>query len=104
MTRNPLIRRPPRTAVSSPRSDDWFTTRCLVGESVNANQGIPKNRSAINAKQEIPKAFSFRKEYLSDAELAVGWPAPGSEDIELGVLMEPEVGHGETEVYARVQA
>ena len=34
----------------------------------------------------------------------VVWPAPGSEDTELGVLMEPEVGHGETEVYARVQA
>jgi hypothetical protein len=31
------------------------------------------------------------------------WPAPGSEDTELGVLMELEVGHGETEVYARVQ-
>jgi hypothetical protein len=24
------------------------------------------------------------------------WPAPGSEDTELGVLMELEVGHGET--------
>jgi hypothetical protein len=34
----------------------------------------------------------------------VKWPAPGSEDTELGVLMEPEVGHGETEVYSRVQA
>jgi hypothetical protein len=32
------------------------------------------------------------------------WPAPGSEDTELGVLMEPEVGHGETEIYAGVQA
>ncbi len=32
------------------------------------------------------------------------WPAPGSEDTELGVLMELEVGHGETEVYPRVQA
>jgi hypothetical protein len=32
------------------------------------------------------------------------WPAPGSEDTELGVFMELEVGHGETEVYARVQA
>jgi hypothetical protein len=28
------------------------------------------------------------------------WPAPGSEDTELGVLMELEVGHGETEVAA----
>jgi len=32
------------------------------------------------------------------------WPAPGSEDTELGVLMELEVGHGATEVYLRVQA
>jgi hypothetical protein len=30
--------------------------------------------------------------------------APGSEDTELGVLMEPEVAHGEAEVYAGVQA
>ena len=36
--------------------------------------------------------------------ILVDWPAPGSEDTELGVLMELEVGHGETEVYAGVQA
>src|SRR5258708_21985856 len=29
------------------------------------------------------------------------WPAAGSADTELGVLLEPEVGHGATEVYAR---
>jgi hypothetical protein len=40
--------------------------------------------------------FSFLKSNI--------WPAPGSEDTELGVLMELEVGHGETEVYPRVQA
>ena len=33
-----------------------------------------------------------------------GWPAAGSADTELGVLMEPEVCHGATEVYTRVQA
>jgi hypothetical protein len=32
------------------------------------------------------------------------WPAPGSEDTELGVMMELEVGHGEAEIYAGVQA
>jgi hypothetical protein len=32
------------------------------------------------------------------------WPAPGSTDTELGVLMELEVSHGETEIYAGVQA
>jgi hypothetical protein len=37
----------------------------------------------------------------SDKEIGklADWPAPGSEDTELGVLMEPEVGHGEAEVY-----
>ena len=34
----------------------------------------------------------------------MAWPAPGSEDTELGVFMGPEVGHGETKVYAGVQA
>ena len=32
---------------------------------------------------------------LSDEE----WPAPGFEDTELGVLMEPEVGHGKAKIY-----
>jgi hypothetical protein len=32
------------------------------------------------------------------------WPAPGSEDTELGVFMGPEVSHGKTKVYAGVQA
>ena len=33
-----------------------------------------------------------------------GWPAAGFEDTELGVFMEPEVCHGTTEFYKRVQA
>jgi hypothetical protein len=32
------------------------------------------------------------------------WPAPGSEDTELGVFMGPEVSHGATKIYAGVQA
>jgi hypothetical protein len=39
--------------------------------------------------------------FARDADV---WPAAGSADTELGVLMEPEVCHGETEVYTRVQA
>jgi hypothetical protein len=31
------------------------------------------------------------------------WPAPGSEDTELGVFMGPEVSHGATKVYAGIQ-
>ena len=43
------------------------------------------------------EGFTVRKDL-------VRWPAPGSEDTELGVLMELEVGHGETEVHAGIQA
>jgi hypothetical protein len=32
------------------------------------------------------------------------WPAPGSEDTELGVFMGSEVSHGATKVYAGIQA
>ncbi len=32
------------------------------------------------------------------------WPAPGSEDTELGVLMELEVGHGETRKEFKLEA
>jgi hypothetical protein len=39
-----------------------------------------------------------------DAENSLEWPAPGFADTELGVLMELEVCHGETEVYTGVQA
>jgi replication-associated recombination protein RarA len=43
----------------------------------------------------------FEAESLGSLQI---WPAPGSEDTELGVLMELEVGHGETEVHAGIQA
>jgi hypothetical protein len=40
------------------------------------------------------------KKFLAEAM----WPALGSADTELGVLMEPELCHGEAEVYTGVQA
>ncbi len=43
-------------------------------------------------------------EHTEEEAIASHWPAPGSEDTELGAFMEPEVSHGETTVYARVQA
>jgi hypothetical protein len=50
------------------------------------------------------------KQLMQDATLPLNfhpaaiWPAPGSDVTELGVFMGPEVSHGETKVYARVQA
>jgi hypothetical protein len=42
--------------------------------------------------------FKSRNAICFTTGLAI-WPALGSADTELGVLMEPEVCHGETEVY-----
>jgi hypothetical protein len=64
-------------------------------------------RGAQKAVQEFHKAGGQGAEvYRKQAEGLKKelWPAPGSEDTELGVLMELEVGHGETDVYAGVQA
>jgi len=54
-------------------------------------------RLKISLQQHLPDSEHQNHEMRD-------WPAPGSEDTELGVLMELEVGHGETEVYAGVQA
>ena len=54
-------------------------------------------------RQDIFTKLAVEAEFR-DMRIGELWPAPGSEDTELGVLMEPEVGHGETEVYPRVQA
>ena len=56
---------------------------------------IIRQRFHVNSEGESSSFFTKLFEY---------WPAPGSEDTELGVLMEPEVGHGATEVYPGVQA
>jgi hypothetical protein len=56
------------------------------------------------ATNQLQNEFAEQKRKAEEARDLIDWPAPGSEDTELGVLMELEVGHGETEVYARVQA
>jgi hypothetical protein len=62
---------------------------------------------AIARLRQLPETIQDRAAralMLQLEEEPEPWPAPGSEDTELGVLMEPEVDHGETEVYAGVQA
>jgi hypothetical protein len=52
-----------------------------------------------------PNIFATFQPHLKLVKLVFGdWPAPGSEDTELGVLMGPEVRHGTAKVHARVQA
>ena len=65
---------------------------------------IPAGTLLVSTLGTISIWLAWRKERRDSREYTLKWPAPGSEDTELGVLMELEGGHGETEVYARVQA
>ena len=53
---------------------------------------------------EKPQSAREREGMLKVIYAMAIWPAPGSEDTELGVFMGPEVRHGAAEVYERVQA
>ncbi len=61
---------------------------------------IRKDHADVAAVLEYPYCFVS----VCGFNNLKAWPAPGSEDTELGAFMEPEVSHGETTVYARVQA
>ena len=87
----------------SKKEKQGFKTEKIISAQITDEdiQGAPIFGDTIDGKWV--SRYSYRK------GLCIGlsersWPAPGSEDTELGVLMGPEVGHGETQVYARVQA
>jgi len=60
-------------------------------------------RISCERLQSRSAQIAFRVSNNSRGNLKA-WPAPGSEDTELGVFMGAEVSHGETKVYAGVQA
>jgi non-homologous end joining protein Ku len=79
-------------------------------ERIKLNQLNSKTGNRISLKPvdsetgEPLERSEIVKGYKLEGDQYVIWPAPGSADTELGVLMEREVGHGETDVYAGVQA
>ena len=75
--------------------DTSYATELATAEVENCRI----ERLHVKAEGQVEIRFSW----WPDGKMA-NWPAPGSEDTELGVLMELEVRHGETEVYPRVQA
>jgi hypothetical protein len=83
------------------RDIDWFFWMLpnLYGRIGEEAEDLAHKARAI----KIPSSFGKNVEVEYRFEMG-DWPAPGSEDTELGVFMEPEVSHGETEVYPRVQA
>jgi uncharacterized protein YqiB (DUF1249 family) len=71
---------------------------------------IPRLADYMAASEQGKRTIAQSCKYRSTVrvtqhnEAKAVWPAPGSADTELGVLMEPEVCHGSTEVYTGVQA
>jgi len=79
----------------------------LAGQEGDVAVEIKKDTLTKNFK--VVQTYKFVDSVNTDSKRIwhvgfEGWPAPGSEDTELGVLMEPEVRHGEAKVYAGVQA
>jgi hypothetical protein len=70
-------------------------TGAVVVASENSN---PEAVLTLTLRTEAGEECLMRISEQAAKQIA-NWPAPGSEDTELGVLMELEVRHGETEVY-----
>ena len=79
-----------------------FVRSIFFTRTTRINEGLREFKKQANLAVSIFLFLIVCVVVFAAGKLA--WPAPGSEDTELDVLMEPEVGHGETEVYARVQA
>ena len=75
-----------------------------LSESAAAVASFTRRQTATFSPASARAACTAPIPRVSRTSTSYIWPAPGSEDPELGVLMELEVGHGETEVYSRVQA
>jgi len=94
---------------------------CSMSRSGNVwdNAAMESFFSSLKTERTARKTYRTRDEAKADvfdyverfynakrrhSTIGYKWPAPGSEDTELGVFMGPEVSHGETKVYAGVQA
>jgi toxin HigB-1 len=80
-------------------ADDLGDLAVPPGNRFEALKGNLADRYSIRINDQWRIVFRWTSVGPEEVEI---WPAPGSEDTELGVLMELEVGHGETEVYTRV--
>ena len=90
--------------ISKYRSDQIVFSQGEVADAVfYIQQGKVKLTVVSEQGKEAVVAILGPGHFFGEG--CLNWPAPGSEDTEFGVLMEPEVGHGETrEVHTRVPA
>ena len=87
----------------------WIHARLLIEFLSNPQKSLDFSGNHASArdcadKYQYDQHLKWAYDKINEQVAHFNGPAPGSEDTELGVLMELEVGHGETEVYAGVQA
>jgi hypothetical protein len=92
--------------VADPNSDQarnlLTSSRLRILDAHGDRDALVKTANLVLALEaELPRVFGSKPNEATSAlqHERAAWPAPGSEDTELGVLMELEVRHGETEVY-----
>ena len=86
---------------ASAPSDAWLPELKHDGYRLMLNRHGERLRVFTRSGNDWKKRYPLIEAALMSLKVAsVVWPAPGSEDTELGVLMELEVGHGEAEVHA----
>jgi hypothetical protein len=73
--------------------------RPVYDKIIGRDAGYPKRRQrdSVEGIQRLILEVPDKNGIATGQTSHSYWPAPGSEDTELGVLMELEVGHGETE-------
>ena len=81
-----------------------LTLNSPMAYAANYELGTPFPMTCVGILSKLGHGYHLVRDnnYLNSN--SDNWPAPGSEDTELGVFMGPEVSHGETKVYAGVQA
>jgi hypothetical protein len=79
-------------------------TKAPFGSAIDPETGNKDNTAYVLVSFLTQSGGETNTAELARKVESGNWPAPGSADTELGVLMGPEVSHGETKVYAGVQA
>jgi hypothetical protein len=100
-----MFDRPSATIYRFPVADK--SSSIIIAPTATEEGGsVVVSTAVVEVKESMRGFLQVGRRNLKEEEISTPavWPAPGSADTELGVLMEAEVCHGETEVYTRVQA
>ena len=80
------------------------TGALTVGTTSSFTTSAANAAIALNSANLLTGAVALNTNGATGDASLTNWPAPGSEDTELGVILEPEVVYGTQTLWTRVQA